>query len=120
LDLLYEYVTMDGGRYSSIRGLINPHPRIQRMKEWVIRNPIYDRVTQKISLDGDPYYYKNMGRKQREILQLRDDFVDDFRKKERMKQYIDGRLQMSIPIQPRQRVEKESVFKRMINLLKLK
>ena len=53
LDLLYEYVTMpDGnGRYTSVSVLIDTHPRIQQMTEWVVRNPIYDRVTQKISLN---------------------------------------------------------------------
>jgi hypothetical protein len=58
------------------------------------------------------------GREQREFLKLRDDFVVDYRKKERMNQYIDGRLQMSIPIQPRQRVEKESLITRIKNKIK--
>jgi hypothetical protein len=64
------------------------------------------------------------GREQREFLQLRDDFVSDYRKQERMKQYIGGEQQMSYSIEPRiierPKVEKESVFKRMMNKLKLK
>jgi hypothetical protein len=44
--------------------------------------------------------------------------VVDYQKKERMNQYIDGRLQMSIPIQPRQRVEKESLITRIKNKIK--
>jgi hypothetical protein len=57
------------------------------------------------------------GREQREFLQLRYDSVH--LKSEPKNQYIDGRLRMSIPIEPRQIVEKESVFKRIINKLKL-
>lgn len=75
LDLLYEYVTMsDGnGRFSSVKNVINNHPRIQRMKEWVVRNPRYDRVTIKTSLAGDPYSYMDRGSEQREFLQIRND-----------------------------------------------
>jgi hypothetical protein len=119
LDLLYEYVTMAAnGRFFSAKDVILTHPRIQQMKEWVTRYREYDRVTQKTSLAGDPYSYTDRGREQREFLQLRDDFVVDYRKKERMNQYIDGRLQMSIPIQPKQRVEKESLITRIKNKIK--
>ena len=128
LDLLYEYVTMvDGnGRYISIQTLIETHPRIQQMKEWVVRNPIYDRVTQKISLHHDPYSYRDRGFVPRELLQLRDDFVSDYRKKERMKQYIGGGQQMSYSIEQRiierPKVDKEWVSKlnKLLNKLKLK
>ena len=118
-DLLYEYVTMSAnGRFFSAQDVIRNHPRIQQMKEWVTRYREYERVTQKTSLAGNPYSYLDRGREQREFLQLRDDFVVDYRKKERMNQYIDGRLQMSIPIQPRQRVEKESLITRIKNKIK--
>ena len=71
LDLLYEYVTMsDGnGRFSSVKNVINNHPRIQLMKEWVIRNPNYDRVTIKTS----PHSYMDRGVEHREFLWLRND-----------------------------------------------
>jgi len=110
LDLLYEYVTMAAnGRFYSVKDVILNHPRIQQMKEWVTRYREYDRVTQKT--------YMDRGREQREFLQLRYDSVH--LKSEPKNQYIDGRLRMSIPIEPRQIVEKESVFKRIINKLKL-
>lgn len=92
LDLLYEYVTMAAkGRFFSAKDVILNHPRIQQMKEWVIRYREYDRVTQKTSLAGDPYSYMDRGREQREFLQLRDD---------------------------RQRVEKESLITRIKNKIK--
>ena len=70
-DLLYEYVTMsDGnGRFSSVKNVINNHPRIQLMKEWVIRNPNYERVTIKTS----PHSYMDKGVEHREFLWLRND-----------------------------------------------
>jgi hypothetical protein len=123
LDLLYEYVTMSdwNGRFSSVEDVINNHPRIQQMKEWVIRNPIYDRVTQKISLDGDLYSYKNMGRKQREILQLRmDGGIEPYedRHLKMQKNYYDS---TDSHIQIQQVIEKsDSVFSRLKKLLKLK
>jgi hypothetical protein len=125
LDLLYEFITMSQSRrWSDVRVVIETHPRIQQMKEWVVRNREYDRVTQKAPLAADPYSYMDRGREQREFLQLRDDFVSDYRKQERMKQYIGGEQQMSYSIEPRiiekPKVEKESVFKRMMNKLKLK
>lgn len=121
LDLLYEYVTMTAnGRFLSAKDVINNHPRIGQMKEWVTRYREYDRVTQKTSLAGNPYSYMDRGREQREFLQLRDDLNRDYRKKEPMNQYIDGRLQMSIPIEPRPRVEKESLITRIKNKIKFK
>jgi hypothetical protein len=66
------------------------------------------------------------GREQREFLQLRDDFVDDFRKKERMNRYIGGGQQMSDSIEQRvierPKVDKEWVSKlnKLLNKLKLK
>jgi len=125
MDLLYEYVTMIGNnRFVSINVLINKHPRFQQMKEWVIRNPEYKRITKKTSLSSDPYSYMDKSREYREFLQLRDDFVSDYRMKERMNQYIGGGQQMSDSIEQRviERpiVEKESVYKRIINILKLK
>jgi len=120
-DLLYEYVTMvDGnGRYTSIKVLIYTHPRIQQMKEWVIKYPEYKRLTQKSSLAVDPYSYMDSGRELREFLRLRDDFVVDYRKKERMNQYIGGGQQMSDSIE--QRVIKkpiESLITRIKNKIK--
>ena len=127
LDLLYEYVTMAAnGRFYSAKDVILNHPRIQQMKEWVTRYREYDRVTQKTSLAGDPYSYTDRGREQREFLQLRDDFVPDFRKKERMNQYIGGGQQMSYSIEQRvierPKVDKEWVGKlnKLLNKLKLK
>jgi hypothetical protein len=74
MDLLYEYVTMIGNnRFVSINVLINKHPRFQQMKEWVIRNPEYKRITKKTSLSSDPYSYMDKSREYREFLQLRDD-----------------------------------------------
>ena len=127
LDLLYEYVTMSQSRrWSDVRVVIETHPRIQQMKEWVCRYREYDRVTEKTSLAGDPYSYMDRGREQREFLQLRDDFVDDFRKKERMNRYIGGGQQMSDSIEQRvierPKVDKEWVSKlnKLLNKLKLK
>jgi hypothetical protein len=125
LDLLYEYVTMveGNGRFYSVKDIIDNHPRIQQMTEWVVRNPIYDRVTQKISLRHDPYSYRDRGFVPRELLQLRDD-VDSW-KRERMNQYIGGGQQMSYSIEQRvierPKVNKEWVSKlnKLLNKLKL-
>ena len=124
LDLLYEYVTMPG--YKSIQVLIDTHPRIQQMKEWVTRYREYDRVTKKPSLTADPYSYRQLPKDVIELLTLRDDFVPDFRKKERMNQYIGGGQQMSYSIEQRvierPKVDKEWVSKlnKLLNKLKLK
>ena len=128
LDLLYEYVTMvDGnGRYTSIQVLIDTHPRIQQMKGWVTKYREYKRVTQKTSLGVDPYSYRQLPKDVIEFLTLRDDFVSDYRKKERMKQYIGGGQQMSYSIEQRvierPKVDKEWVGKlnKLLNKLKLK
>lgn len=118
-DLLYEYVTMSAnGRFFSAQDVIRNHPRIQQMKEWVTRYREYDRVTRKTVLSNHPYSVMEKNGEHGEILKLRDDFVDDFGKKERMNRYIDGGQQMSIPIQPRQRVEKESLITRIKNKIK--
>jgi hypothetical protein len=125
LDLLYECVTMSQSRrWSDVRVVIETHPRIQQMKEWICRYREYDRVTEKTSLAVDPYSYMDRGREQREFLQLRYDSVP--LKSEPKNQYIDGRLRMSIPIEPRvivrPRVDKEWVSKlnKLLNKLKLK
>lgn len=126
-DLLYEYVTMGSkGRFLSVKDVINNHPRIQQMKEWVIRNPRYERVTQKTSLVVDPYSYRQLPNDIIQLLQLREDFVVDFRKKERMNQYIGGGQQMSYSIEQRvierPKVDKEWVGKlnKLLKKLKLK
>jgi hypothetical protein len=104
--------------------VIESHPRIQEMKEWICRYREYDRVTEKTSLVVDPYSYMDRGREQREFLQLRYDSVP--LKSEPKNQYIDGRLRMSIPIEPRvikrPKVDKEWVSKlnKLLNKLKLK
>ena len=119
LDLLYEYVTMaSNGRFFSAQDVILNHPRIQQMKEWVTRYREYERVTRKTVLSNHPYSSIARGGKEGEFLQLRDDFVDDFRKKERMNRYIGGGQQMTDSIEPRQRVEKESLITRIKNKLK--
>jgi hypothetical protein len=121
LDLLYEYVTM-----SDVRVVIETHPRIQQMKKWVTKYREYTRVTQKTSLVVDPYSYRQLPKDVIELLTLRDDFVPDFRKKERMNQYIGGGQQMSYSIEPRvierPKVDKEWVGKlnKLLNKLKLK
>jgi hypothetical protein len=121
LDLLYEYVTMSG-----VRVVIETHPRIQQMKEWVTKYREYTRVTQKTSLVVDPYSYRQLPKDVIELLTLRDDFVPDFRKKERMNQYIGGGRQMSDSIEQRvierPKVDKEWVSKlnKLLNKLKLK
>lgn len=120
LDLLYEYVTM-----SDVRVVIETHPRIQQMKKWVTKYREYTRVTQKTSLVVDPYSYRQLPKDVIELLTLRDDFVPDFRKKERMNQYISGGQQMSYSIEPRvierPKVDKEWVGKlnKLLNKLKL-
>ena len=121
LDLLYEYVTM-----SDVRVVIETHPRIQQMKKWVTKYREYTRVTQKTSLVVDPYSYRQLPKDVIELLTLRDDFVPDFRKKERMNQYIGGGRQMSDSIEQRvierPKVDKEWVSKlsKILNKLKLK
>ena len=121
LDLLYEYVTM-----SDVRVVIETHPRIQQMKKWVTKYREYTRVTQKTSLVVDPYSYRQLPKDVIELLTLRDDFVPDFRKKERMNQYIGGGRQMSDSIEQRvierPKVDKEWVSKlnKLLNKLKLK
>jgi hypothetical protein len=118
LDLLYEYVTMSAnGRFFSAQDIILNHPRIQQMKEWVTRYREYDRVTRKTVLSNHPYSVMEKNGEHGEILQLRYDV--DSKMREPMNQYIDGRLQMSIPVQPRQRVKKESLITRIKNKLKL-
>lgn len=120
LDLLYEYVTM-----SDVRVVIETHPRIQQMKKWVTKSREYTRVTQKTSLVVDPYSYRQLPKDVIELLTLRDDFVPDFRKKERMNQYIGGGQQMSYSIEQRvierPKVNKEWVSKlnKLLNKLKL-
>ena len=123
LDLLYEYVTMpDGnGRFLSMKVLIDTHPRIQQMKEWITRYREYDRVTRKTSLTADPYSYSysDINKEQREFLQIRYDI--DARKRETMNQYIDGRLRMSVPIEEKiNNVTKVSIITKIMNKLKLK
>ena len=127
LDLLYEYVTMAAnGRFFSAKDVILNHPRIQQMKEWVTRYREYERVTKKTSSTADPYSYSylDISKEKREFLQLRDDRVP--LKNEPKNQYIDGRLRMSIPIEPRvikrPKVDKEWVGKlnKLLNKLKLK
>jgi len=120
LDLLYEYVTMVdfNSRYTSISVLLNTHPRIQQMREWVAMYREYERVTQKTSLVVDPYSYRQLPKDVIELLTLRDDFVPDFRKKERMNQYIGGGQQMSYSVEPKQRVKKESLITRIKNKIK--
>jgi hypothetical protein len=126
LDLLYEYITMVDGRYKSMQTFVDTHPRIQQMKEWVVKNQMYYRVTQKTSLRHDPYSYRDSVGQVREFLQLRDDYVSDYRKQERMKQYIGGGQQMSDSIEQRvierPKVDKEWVGKlnKLLNKLKLK
>ena len=132
LDLLYEYVTMveGNGRYTSVSVLIDTHPRIQQMKEWVAMYKEYERVTQKTSLVVDPYSYRQLPKDVIELLTLRDDFVPDFRKKERMNQYIScipkGYMSVSPGIEQRvierTKVDKEWVSKlnKLLNKLKLK
>jgi len=123
LDLLYEYVTMPG--YKSIQVLIDTHPRIQQMKEWVTRYREYDRVTKKPSLVADPYSYRQLPKDVIELLTLRYDNTD-YRMKERMNQYIGGGQQMSYSIEQRvivrPKVDKEWVSKlnKLLNKLKLK
>jgi hypothetical protein len=126
LDLLYEYVTMAAnGRFFSAQDVILNHPRIQQMKEWVTRYREYERVTKKTSLVVDPYSYRQLPKDVIELLTLRDDFVPDFRKKERMNQYIGGGRQMSDSIEQRvierPKVDKEWVSKlnKLLNKLKL-
>jgi hypothetical protein len=127
LDLLYEYVTMaSNGRFFSAQDVILNHPRIQQMKEWVTRYREYERVTRKTVLSNHPYSSIARGGKEGEFLQLRDDFVENFRKKERMNRYIGGGQQMSDSIEQRvierPKVDKEWVSKlnKLLNKLKLK
>jgi len=127
LDLLYEYVTMveGNGRTTSIRRLIDTHPRIQQMIEWVAMYREYERVTQKTSPAVDPYSYRQLPKDVIELLTLRYDNTD-YRMKERMNQYIGGGQQMSYSIEQRvierPKVDKEWVSKlnKLLNKLKLK
>ena len=122
-DLLYEYVTMveGNGRYTSIKVLIYTHPRIQQMKEWVIRYPEYKRLTQKTSLAVDPYSYMDRGRELREFLQLRmDGGIEPYENRhlKMQKNYYDS---TDSHIQIQQVIEKsDSVFSRLKKILKLK
>ena len=128
LDLLYEYVTMsDGnGRFTSIVVLLKTHPRIKQMKEWVIRNPRYERVTKKTVFNYHPYSSIDRNGEQGEILKLRDD-VDSW-KREPMNKYNSGipkeYMSMSTGIEQRviekQKVDKEWVSKLNKLLKKLK
>jgi len=127
LDLLYECVTMrdSSGRYTSISALLNTHPRVQQMEDWVVRNPRYQRVTQKYKYSNHPYSIIEKNGKPGWILQLRDD--DNSLKREPMNRYVGGGLRMSIPIESRLRVierpkvDKEWVGKlnKLLNKLKL-
>jgi hypothetical protein len=131
LDLLYEYVTMPDGK--SIDVLMETHPRVQQMEYWVARNPSYQRVTRKTSMYYDPYTYRDNGSKYGRLLQLRAD-ISPTSQERRDRGIIEGyynydidnlrdqrrQQRMSVPIKLRQIVEKESVFKRLINILKLK
>jgi hypothetical protein len=131
LDLLYEYVTMPDGK--SIDVLMETHPRAQQMEDWVVRNPSYQRVTRKTSEFYDPYTYRDNRSKYGRLLQLRAD-ISPTSQEHRSKGIIQGyynydidnlrdqrrQQQMSEYVEPRQIVKKESVFKRMINKLKLK
>jgi hypothetical protein len=120
LDLLYEYITMqDGsGRHESIGLLLDTHPRARQMEKWVTRYREYKRVTQKTKYSNHPYSNMEKNGKPGWILQLRYD-DDDSLKRESMNRYVDGGLRMSIPIEPRQIVERESLITRMKNKLKL-
>ena len=120
LDLLYEYVTMSDGRYPSMRVLIDTHPRIRQMKEWVIRNPRYIRVTKKTVLSHHPYSSIDRDGEQGEFLQLRDD-VDSWKREKRgdFNQYINSRLQREIP-EEEPIVEGDGIIKRLSKKLKIK
>ena len=124
LDLLYEYVTMSTGRLKSDK-VVYSHPRIQQMREWVIKNPEYRRVTEKTSFNYNPYSYNDMTLERKKFLQLRNDVDSDYRMKERMNQYIGGGQQMSYSIEQRvierPKVDKEWVSKlnKLLNKLKL-
>jgi hypothetical protein len=123
LDLLYEYITMgDGnGRYTSIRTIMDTHPRIQIMKEWACKYREYERVTKKIFFSNHPYSYNEKYGEIGEILQLRYDDVDSWKKEKREPrlQYIDGRLHMSIPMEEIAEIE-TSKIKKMLNKIKIK
>jgi hypothetical protein len=126
LDLLYEYITMsDGnGRDTSIRILMDTHPRIQQMKEWVTRYREYDRVTRKTVFSNHPYSRMDRDSEQGELLKIRYDV--DYKEKEPMNRYIGGGQQMSDSIEQRvierPKVDKEWVSKlnKLLNKLKLK
>jgi hypothetical protein len=137
LDLLYEYVTMSDARYPSMSVLLETHPRIRQMKEWVIRNPRYERVTKKTVLSHHPYSGFDRSGEKGEFLQLRND-VDSW-KREPMNQYriegirpgyydnsirgdfnqyINSRLQREIPEEEPIEV-KVGLIKRLLKKLKL-
>jgi hypothetical protein len=68
-DLLYEYQTMTIGSYRK------NHPRIEELKEWLVktRHRRYERVTPKVDLSV--YTYTDRGGEQRELLELRGDIT---------------------------------------------
>jgi hypothetical protein len=68
-DLLYEYQTMTIGSYRK------NHPRIEELKEWLVktRHRRYERVTPKVDLSV--YTYTDRGDEQRELLELRGDIT---------------------------------------------
>jgi hypothetical protein len=124
LDLLYEYITMsDGnGRYTSIRTLVDTHPRIQLMKEWACEYREYERVTKKIFFSNHPYSYNEKYGEIGEILQLRYDDVDSWKKEKREPRHQyrgDGIVQMSIPVEKIEEIE-TSKIKKMLNKIKIK
>ncbi len=68
-DLLYEYQTMSTSSYRK------NHPRIEELKEWLVktRHRRYERVTPKVDLSV--YTYTDRGGEQRELLELRGDIT---------------------------------------------
>lgn len=109
LDLLYEYVTMSHASYPSMSVLLETHPRIRQMKEWVIRNPRYERVTKKTVLSHHPYSGFDRSGEKGKFLQLRNDTQPP---------YINSRLQREIP-EEEPIVERDGVITRLLKKLKL-
>jgi hypothetical protein len=145
LDLLYEYVTMsDGnGRFTSVRTLLNTHPRIQLMKEWVTRYREYERVTQKTVFSNHPYSTIEKNGEVGEFLKLRNDNKptpqeyrglgkqpgysdysrggeDFYQRVQQISQYYNGgyRQEEQSNLTVTQRVKKESLITRLKNNLK--
>lgn len=145
LDLLYEYVTMsDGnGRFTSVRTLLNTHPRIQLMKEWVTRYREYERVTQKTVFSNHPYSTIEKNGEVGEFLKLRNDNKptpqeyrglgiqpgysdynrggeDFYQQVQQISQYYNGgyRQEEQSNLTVTQRVKKESLITRLKNNLK--